>query len=236
MQRGLALILYNRYMKRLQFLHQLHKRLQKKQDFVFVAIGDSAAEGIGATIASRTYSGVVKEYLNVIYSKVTYHNLGRRRSTTQEVIFEQLERAITLKPDLITLSVGANDIRTGSLLFRFEKRLSYLLKKLKEETNAIIIINTLPDFSYAPLIPRPAKLISRLMIKRFNRSIRKIAGRTDVVLVDLYHQSKVYAKGYPEMIATDNFHPSDFGYAIWANSIIHHLQAAFNLKKSSFAV
>jgi len=223
-------------MKRPQFLHTLQKKIQKKNEFVFVAIGDSAAEGIGASVASRTYSGVVREYLSMIYPRVSYHNLGRRRSTTQEVILEQLEKAIVMKPDLITVSVGANDIRTGSMLFRFEKRLSYLLKRLKEETNAVIVINTLPDFSYTPSVPRPAKLISRLVIRRFNRSIRKVSIRADVVLVDLYHQSKVYVKGYPEMIATDNFHPSDFGYAIWANSIIHHLQTAFHLKKIAFAV
>ncbi|GEM_PF-3700043 len=33
-------------MKRPQFLQQLQKKLQRKQEFVFVAIGDSAAERI----------------------------------------------------------------------------------------------------------------------------------------------------------------------------------------------
>lgn len=191
--------------------------------FVYVAMGDSAAEGIGATKKERTYPAIIHSYLTKHYKNVSYHNIAKRRSPVSWVLNDQLEKTITLNPDLITLSVGANDIRVKNMPWKFEKELRHLIKTLKTETNAVIIINSMPDFTHTAWIPFLLKPVIGVSIKHFNTIIERVAREEKIEFVDLYPQGSIFSK-YPESIGEDGFHPSDFGYALWANSILHVLK------------
>lgn len=204
------------------------RRLKSNSDFVYVAIGDSAAEGIGASSLMRTYPGVIYSYLKRNNRHTIFHNLGKRRSPVSWVIKEQLEKTISLNPNLITISVGANDIRIKNLPWRFEKQLRHLVRELKTKTKATIVINTLPDFTHTSWVPKLLKPVVSISIKQFNARIEKVASEEGIVCVDLYHQANIFSE-YPEATANDGFHPSDFGYALWANSIIAELRKTLTL-------
>ena len=86
-----------------------------------------------------------------------------------------------------------------------------------------------PVGTYAPAVPRHLRIATRLGVSRINAIIKKQAEKTHVILVDVYKQSLVFVRDYPEVVSADGFHPSDFGYAIWANTIIseiRHLSAS----------
>jgi lysophospholipase L1-like esterase len=233
LQKGeFACVLYNKAMKnpyitkfiwtiRLFFKNIL---AHKQRGFTYVAIGDSTVEGIGATNPTRSYTGLVYASLRQHHKNTRYSNFGKAGAPIREVIENQLTPAIQQHPDLVTISVGANDIRLHTKLSNFERDLNHLITKLQEQTSAQIIINNIPDFSLTKAIPRHLKPIAKHLIHRFNAVIYKTAENKGIIHIDLHSQSKIYAKNYPEAIAQDNFHPSDFGYAIWANTIITHLQ------------
>lgn len=192
--------------------------------YVYVAIGDSATVGIGASSQERSFPAVIHKYLKSKYKKTIYHNLGKRQSPTDWVIKEQLQKTIELKPDLITISVGANDIRVKNMPWVFERNLTHIVKTLKDQTKAEIVINSIPNFTHTAWVPFLLRPIVSVAIKRFNAIIEQVARAENVIFVDLYDQTLLYARNYPEAIAADNFHPSDFGYAIWANSILQTLR------------
>lgn len=207
---------------------------QDKKPFVYVSLGDSSVEGLGASSQERTYPGVIFHAIKETYPTAVWHNLGKHESKTSDVINTQLEKAISLQPDLVTISVGANDIRFRTRRVRFERELSLLLKRLKSETRAEIVMNNIPDLSLTPRIPKKLKAYTKLQVWRFNKVIEKLAKNAEVILVDIFHQSRIYAIHYPEMIAPDGFHPTDFGYAIWANTILAHIQHII-LKQNPFS-
>lgn len=196
---------------------------QKKPPFVYVAIGDSSVEGLGATSPDRTYPAIIFAAIKQVYKNALFYNLGRTDSCTNDLITEQLDKAISLSPDLVTISIGTNDIRHKRSIIAFEKDLHEILSRLKKETLAEVVINTIPDLSQAPAIKTVVKHLSRVLVKRFNTRIIRQSEKTHVVLVDLFEMTSMYGKSHPEMLSEDGFHPSDFGYALWANSVIHHI-------------
>lgn len=198
--------------------------IPQKNKFVYVAVGDSSVEGLGATSPDRTYPAIIFQAIKKYYKQAYFYNLGRLDSDAHDVIIEQLDKAISLTPDLVTISLGTNDIRHRRSIIEFEKDLQHILSRLKSETHAEIVINTIPDLSQAPAVRRMIKQFSKVLVKRFNNRITKQAEKNGAILVDLFEMTSMYAASHPEMLSEDGFHPSDFGYALWANSVLHHIQ------------
>ena len=204
-------------------MKQYFSQLLRRKPYVYVALGDSVTEGIGATSTHRTFASVIASYLKSQKKNLQYHNLGKRGAPTKEILGEQLDAAIALNPDLVTISAGVNDIRVLSTPWQFKKDLRELISRLEEETHAEIVINNIPDFTVTPLIPRFSKRIIRFIIRRFNNVMIDVVTNSRATLVDLFSFTAVFGKQYPEAIAEDKFHPSDFGYAIWASAMLHHI-------------
>lgn len=202
----------------------------KKKNFVYVSLGDSSVEGIGASHPGRSYTGIIHEHLKLVQKNTSYHNLGKAGANVHDVIEKQLKSAIELQPTLITLSIGTNDLKQHTPLKVFNHDLEFLLKTLKKQTSAEIIINNIPPLMYAPAIPKYLRGATGILVSRINQGIKNIAEKTNVLLVDLYKQSLIFVRDYPEAVSKDGFHPSDFGYAIWANTIISEIDHLFATK------
>lgn len=199
---------------------------QKHQDrFVYVAIGDSSVEGIGASHHSKSYPSLVFEKIKLTHPECEYHNLGKSGDRIKHVVKNQLPQVLNLYPDLVTVSIGVNDIRGRVKLSEFEKDLTYFVKTLQRETNAKIIINNIPDFSALPTLPIYIRIASKILINRFNKSIEKISDNFELTLVDIFKVSRQFCKDWRKFISSDGYHPSDAGYALWAETIILSLKS-----------
>ncbi|HBH5716412.1 TPA: SGNH/GDSL hydrolase family protein, partial [Enterococcus faecium] len=81
----------------------------------FVAIGDSFTEGIGDPDPNvpggvRGWADRVAEELGRTCPDFAYANLAIRGRLYKQIIDEQLEPAIDLKPDLVSFFAGGNDV------------------------------------------------------------------------------------------------------------------------------
>lgn len=203
-----------------KLIAKLRRLLFRPKKFVYVAMGDSTVEGIGASHASKSFPSLVFEKIKKDKKEAVFYNLGKGGAKVRDVIELQLGRAIELKPNLITISVGGNDLHHRTKLKHFEEDYSYLIKTLKEKTDAEIIISNIPDVSLLPTLSIFVKYLSKFMTRRLNKVINKHATQFKCILIDLYEGSRVNSKKYRNLISSDGFHPSDKGYALWANAII----------------
>src|SRR5687768_8103066 len=73
---------------------------------LWVVLGDSAAQGVGASAHDRGWVGLVHARLGPQWRVL---NLSRSGARTREVVDEQLPRGLALAPDLLTAVVGGND-------------------------------------------------------------------------------------------------------------------------------
>jgi lysophospholipase L1-like esterase len=184
---------------------------------LYVALGDSTVKGIGASRPDASYVGRLHARLRGIYPRATAVNLGRGGATSGDVVAGQLEQAILLKPQLVTLSVGPNDLTGRVPVEVFERNLETIFRRLTEETRAVVVANLLPDLAITPRFRRrETATVVRGLTERFNEAVARAARPHGVVVVDLHAVSREEVPRRPELIGADGYHPSDAGYARWA--------------------
>ena len=184
---------------------------------VYVALGDSTGAGLGAR-----EGGYVPRLFKRMEERrpgSTLSNLSVSGATTADVVQGQLERAVALNPDLVTVGIGINDIGHGLTLEQFSKNYEEILSTLKEKTHAQIVVTNLPDVSSAPRIPNAMRGEYQRQIDQFCRRLEEIANRQGVTIFDIYTITKDELPSHPEYFSMDGFHPSDEGYEFWATQM-----------------
>lgn len=184
---------------------------------VYVALGDSTVYGIGATNSQRTYVYRLYERLRTAYPQTRLANLGVSGATAADVVTGQLAAAVRQQPALVTLSIGPNDITTGREATDFARDLDTILGALRTSTSAALVVNLIPDLAVTPRFrsgPHTTQVSRRT--QEFNAVLSRSACAHGVTVVDLYTYSHEEILRHPEFIAADGYHPSDLGYARWA--------------------
>jgi lysophospholipase L1-like esterase len=186
----------------------------------YVALGDSTVEGVGASTPGATYVSRLHERLREVYPRSSVVNLGRAGATSSDVLAGQLERAVQLRPHLVTLSIGPNDITGRVPLEDYARNVEHIFRRLGEDTRAVVVANLLPDLAITPRFRgrEVAPVVGGLTV-RFNEALTRLAARHGVEVIDLYRASRAEIPGRPELIAADGYHPSDLGHARWAELV-----------------
>jgi len=192
----------------------------------YVALGDSTVEGVGATRADFNYVSRLHERLRTVYPTARVVNLGAGGATSADVLRRQLDRAIALRPHLVTLSIGPNDITTRVPVAAYERNLDSILGRLRGETTAVTVVNLIPDLIVTPRFRahRERDALGRQTVL-FNGAVERRGRAHGAELVDLYAASQREVPVRPELIGADGYHPSDVGYARWAELVWVGIQA-----------
>ena len=198
---------------------------QQSAPVSYTALGDSTGVGVG----SKDGEGYVARLFERIKherpeSRLT--NLCVSGATTDDVLRGQLQPAINSRPTLLTLGIGINDIGHGLTLDHFARNYEEIVKRLKTETTARIVVTNIPDISYAPVVPEDAREETRRRIQSFNVKLEAIAKQYELFVVDTYSETHKVVPTHPEFFSEDGFHPSDAGYEYWAKTMWPQVKAA----------
>jgi len=184
---------------------------------LYVALGDSTVHGVGATSPAANYVSRLGERLRSVYPAARFVNLGVGGATAADVVKAQLPRALTLRPDLVTLSVGPNDITRERTAQPYERDIETILRTVTDRTRAVVVVNLIPDMTVTPRFKgRDNEAAVGQKVLRLNHALIRYANAYGVEAVDLYEASRREVPGHPELLSADGYHPSDYGYARWA--------------------
>ncbi|MCI0546728.1 MAG: SGNH/GDSL hydrolase family protein [Candidatus Rokubacteria bacterium] len=184
---------------------------------LYVALGDSTVEGVGATSPGRSYVGQLYERLRSVSPQARLVNLGVSGATAGDVRQGQLSRAIVFQPDLVTVSVGPNDITRRRTPRQYEDDVEAILEALARETRAVVVVNLIPDITVTPRYRRHERAAAlRQRVEVFNEVLGRRAAAHGAAVVDLFGPSREEVPRHPGLISADDYHPSDEGYARWA--------------------
>ena len=186
------------------------ERRTQPGEFFYLALGDSTAQGIGASTPGRSYVGQLADRIEArLGAPIAVTNLGVSGAPSRLCVRDQLPRARKVlakrSPDLVTLAIGANDIAEWDPR-AFHRNLSTILDALPADT----IVGEVPCF-HLPWNDRK--------VREANRILRTIAEARDLTVVPLYEATR--RRGIPGILtefAEDAFHPNDRGYEIWADT------------------
>jgi lysophospholipase L1-like esterase len=199
---------------------------------VYVALGDSTVYGVGAGDQANNYVSRLHERLRSVYPHARFVNLGVSGATAADVLKAQLGQAVTLRPDILTLSIGPNDITRGRGVGQYEQDVGAILRTLTRETTAVVVLSLIPDLTVTPRFrgtEHEAKVGQRVV--EFNEALNRQARAHGAEVVDLYGPSQHEVPRYPELIGADGYHPSDQGYARWAELMWQGVEARLQRRR-----
>ncbi len=197
----------------------------RQQPLHYVALGDSTVHGVGASSPEHNYVSRLHARLREIYPNARLTNLGVSGATAADVVRGQLPRAVDLRPQLVTLSIGPNDITGGRDAGQYERDIEAIFRTLTRETAAVLVVNLIPDLAVAPRFRENERAEVGRRAMQFNEALRRQGERYGVELVDLYGPSRQEAPQHPEWVAADGYHPSDAGYERWAELLWQGVRA-----------
>ncbi|HET7486463.1 MAG TPA: GDSL-type esterase/lipase family protein [Acidimicrobiales bacterium] len=166
---------------------------------LWVALGDSTGQAIGAASPDGGYVGAVRKWLDERSGRRwRVVNLSVSGARAVDVLTAQLPALEGLPaPDLVTVAVGTNDVVRRTPLAALEATLADVFGRLP----AGAVVATLP------------RGLGRSRPAAVNRLIERLAGELDLVVADVWARTGPPWRG---KFSADGFHPNESGYADWA--------------------
>ncbi|MDQ7810368.1 SGNH/GDSL hydrolase family protein [Amycolatopsis sp. A133] len=182
-----------------------------------VTLGDSFTEGVGdddptAANGVRGWADRTAEQLAAREPGFRYANLAIRGKLLPQVLAEQLEPALAMEPDLVTLYAGGNDLMRpkvdiDGLMDSYETAVERI-----RSTGARLVLFTGVDGVEDALFRR---IRGRVAI--YNEHVRGIAARHGALLVDLWAMRQLRDR---RLWAPDRLHLNPYGHTEVAIAVL----------------
>lgn len=183
--------------------------LNNSISIIYVALGDSLTEGVGVSDYKKSYPYLIAQKFTV-KAHVKLINLAQAGAESLNVLSYQAPQILSLKPNIITLLIGANDIHNLKSEQEFEKNYLQIADILKK-SKAQVYVLSIPYLGSEKIVFFPYNFILDFRIKQFNNIIRKVSTEYNFEFIDLYSISKTN-----QFYSSDQFHPAEEGYKKWS--------------------
>jgi lysophospholipase L1-like esterase len=198
----------------------------------YVALGDSFTEGVGDPDPHRPNGvrGWADRFAEVMSEHdpgFRYANLAIRGRKLREILHEQIEPALALGPDLVTIYAGGNDIlRPRVDVDALVRDYGSAVARLRDH-GATVVLFTGFDLGFAPVFRH---LRGRVAV--YNELVREVADTHGARLVD-YWRLRDYRD--PRLWDVDRLHMSAAGHQRMAIEVLDTLGVEHDLKPLELA-
>lgn len=171
----------------------------------YLALGDSLAQGIGLDDPEQNYVAGVERSLNATLGEpVATHNVSISGARTEEVLERQLVHLGNVQPDIVTLSIGGNDVTQPEWDARgFEQRMGDILVELPEGT----VVSDVPTLGFGRYERRS---------REANEIIRGLVSDVGLAFAPVYRETRRFVPfGVLQRMSDDFFHPNARGHEAW---------------------
>jgi lysophospholipase L1-like esterase len=183
-----------------------------------VFLGDSSVTSPGVEPLDASWPRLIAHRLTDRYH-VELRSVAVGGAKARDVIADQLQSAIGLAPDVVFVSIGANDALRATPLSRFEREYRHIVAQLDRHVPGVAV-SGIGDLGSIPRLPALARSIVRIRGRSFDKAIRRVvADFPDVVKTNTWSAGwEEFLTNPDEVFAGDLFHASAYGHRIYANS------------------
>lgn len=174
-------------------------------EITYLALGDSAAQGIGASSPMRGYVGLIASRLSENTGKsVKIVNISRTGAKMSDYLNDQAPIVQKTQADVVTIEIGANDVaKLDPETFRSE------FQKVLATLPDGAFVSNMPLFNSRPGSTANAKTASIIVEEELKHYPK-------LVFVDLQKQTTDHQSIFG--FAPDLFHPNNLSYKNWADA------------------
>ena len=175
----------------------------------FVVVGDSTAEGVGDPDGNGGHRGFgdrLAARLAAHQGSVHYANLAVSGYIAREIRERQLGPALAMRPDLVAIMAGMNDLLRPRCDARAIGADIAAMQQAFVRAGARVLSFTLPDVAHRLVAPPLSRVLSR-RTRALNAEIRRVSGAVDLVDLAAYPVATD-----PRMWNRDRLHGSPLGH------------------------
>lgn len=181
-----------------------------------VWLGDSTAAGVGVDEPEDALAHVVSAALGRPVELTVLAVSGDR---VGDLITDQLSAAAAADPDLVFISVGANDVTHLTSRDDFRSQYRTVLDRLPEGADVVVL--GVPDMGAVPRLAQPLRAIAGGRGRQLDEVVRAVAEEAGATYVPIAEATGPNFRAEPEvMFAADDYHPSAAGYRLWAAAVL----------------
>lgn len=185
-----------------------------------VALGDSTLTGPGLPSGDHVW---IRTALTALGHPVEVTSLAVGGSRVADVA-ARVDEAIELRPDVVVISVGVNDVTHGTSARQFRAALDGVVGHLVTAVPAVAVAN-IGDLGNIARVPHPLSAVLRWRSRVFCSIIESVvAAHEPVVVLDVTSSDHVFRDR--SIFAADLFHPAEPGHAAWAGAVMPGLRLA----------
>jgi lysophospholipase L1-like esterase len=159
------------------------------------------------------------------FSKNAYLDRGISGQTTPQMLIRFRQDVIDLKPKVVVILAGINDIaeNTGpSSVEMIENNLMSMAQLAKANGIKVVMCSILPAYAF-PWRPgiNPVEKVAAV-----NKWMKNYAAKNNFVYVDYYNAMADDRKGLPSNLSKDGVHPTKDGYKIMESLVVPGIEKA----------
>lgn len=189
-----------------------------------VVLGDSTGAGLGVRRTDDTVGGRLAAALATDERRVLLSSVAVSGARTAD-LRAQVGAALADRPDIAVVLVGANDATHGTRLAAVRRELGEAVRRLRE-AGVAVVVGTCPDLGAVRAFLQPLRALAG------GRGSQVAAAETGAVrrsggdAVDIAAETGAAFRADSANLASDDFHPSAQGYALWADALLPAVQRA----------
>jgi len=200
----------------------------------YVVLGDSTAAGQGAD-KDHGIAPVTARQLAADRS-VQLTNVALSGAKVEDVLNDQLASAESLKPDLVLLSVGANDVTGLTSLDKVAADFETISTRLVASNCQVkIIVTGSPDVGGAHRFAQPLRWLAGIRTGQLNRRLQPLVDQYQLTFAPIAERTGPAFRRDRGLLAADRFHPNNDGYALWTEVLDTSLADALRNQPSHCA-
>ena len=183
----------------------------------FAVLGDSAASGVGDTDSNGISRGWSYYLAKNFKDPLVYVNFSRPGAKSDEILHDQLPKAILHSPSITAVIVGGNDaLRNGFSPEHLHHNLRSTIKQLKAIGSEVLLLQ-LHDPTLIVPMPKTLGTVLRRRINAVNQVTQAIAAEFGTEILRTRELEGIYER---KVWHIDRMHPSKFGHQLLA----HHFR------------
>ena len=187
----------------------------------YVALGDSYTIGTSVPADERWPEQLVAALGPDAPTLTLVANLGVNGYTSADLIRDELPALDALKPDVVSVLIGVNDVVQGVPVAVYEANVAAILESLLVRLPAErIIAVAIPDYTVTPAgrdYGDPRQQHDGIVAS--NAIMKRLAGDRGIAYIDIFDISLEAAMD-GSLVADDGLHPSGAQYGRWVERIL----------------
>jgi lysophospholipase L1-like esterase len=159
--------------------------------------------------------------------RVTLVNLAVSGARMADVVRDQLEPAGALRPDVVLIAAGANDVTGLTRTSRVADDLRSIVGGLRDRSPGVrIVVTGSPEVGSAARLAQPLRAVAGLRTGQLNAAIREVATSEGLTFAPIADRTGPLFERDRSLFSADDYHPNARGYATWRAPLLESLDAA----------